>query len=59
MHSLHCTYTPLKLEHSVEERNLRPLHVLVGLQELELYNHKDVHNQSTMRTAHLVALKKG
>ena len=63
LHSLHCAYTPLKhnwkLEHSVEERKLRHLHVLVGMQELELHNYRDVHNQSTMRTAHLVAPKKG
>ena len=63
LHSLHCACTPLKhnwkLEHSVEERNLRHLLVLVVMQELELCNHRDVHNRSTMRTAHLVALKKG
>ena len=63
LHSLHCAYTPLKhnwkLEHSVEERKLRHLHVLVGMQELELQNNRDVHNRSTMRTAHLVAPKKG
>ena len=49
MHSLHCAYTPLKhnwkLEHSVEERKLRHLHVLVGMQELELQNNRDVHNR--------------
>ena len=32
------------VEHSVEERNLRHLRILVRLQELELYNHRNVHD---------------
>ena len=55
LHSLSCEYTSLlhnrKLEHSVDELDLgHHPNVQLGLQELDLQDHRDVHNRKDLST---------